>query len=124
MLNENVTPNENVMVVNLPKENSNCSGKEFIVSGWGIDRYRGVGRHRYLWAVKQQCVNLSECTRYTGDPKAVLCVTDPEQPENSACHADSGGNNKFVIIEIENLDVILSYFVIDTKNYVCHQLTF
>ena len=100
VLKEDVTLNDNVMVVNLPKEDANCSlGKELIVSGWGIDEYQGVGKHRYLWAVKQQCIDVSECTRYTGDPKAVLCVSDPEQPANSACHADSGGNNKFVIIE-------------------------
>ena len=110
VLKEAAILNENVRVVNLPKEGEKCPpGKVLIVSGWGEDG-SGVSlpgakvlRHRYLWAVKQECVDVEMCTIYHGNDKnAVLCVTDKEQSSNSACHGDSGGKGISVNIRMFN----------------------
>ena len=42
----------------------------------------------------QKCVNVSECTIYTGPTENVLCIGDPEMPLNSGCKGDSGGSNR------------------------------
>ena len=106
VLKEDVTINENVKVVTLPEPSNlaKCpSGKVLVVSGWGKDKYRPTRDRRHLWAVEQECLNVSECTYYTGDPKVILCVGDSKKPANSACEWDNGGKNILVIIEIDKL---------------------
>ena len=66
-----------------------------IVSGWGMDIQVGTDRHRYLWAVRQECLDIDQCPAYDGDPSVVLCVGDSTVPQNSACHGDSGGNENY-----------------------------
>ena len=90
---------DNVQIVSLPPPDTSCpSGKELIVSGWGKTTVWGLVdndvTHRYnrfLWAVKQECVDIDECTAYEGDKVAVLCVGDLKEPRNGAFHGDSGG---------------------------------
>ena len=88
--------NENVRTVNLPKEGEKCpSGKKLIASGWGSAEDGRWSWHRYLWAVKQQCVDFEKC-HFRTDPEAknaLLCIKDTENPSNTICHGDSGGND-------------------------------
>ena len=97
------------MMVSLPREYpidpklAKCRlGKVLVASGWGIDKYRPSRDRRHLWAVEQECLNVSECTHYTGDPQVVVCLGDSKKPANSACYGNSGGKHKLVIIEIDN----------------------
>ena len=89
---------ENVKIAHLPEPDAPCpSGKNLIVSGWGR-RLVWVGpnavkaiKNRFLWAVKQECVDIDRCDAYQGDKKAALCVGDLSEPRNSAFVGDSGG---------------------------------
>ena len=107
------------MVVNLPKPSklAKCPlGKVLVVSGWGEDHYNPFKIVRHLWAVEQECLNVTECISHTGDPQVILCVGDSKKPANSACHGDSGGKNKLVIIDIDKLgDPIFLNFNRDTN---------
>ena len=68
-----------------------------IVSGWGKaiiwagQTIIEVRKNRFLWAVKQQCVDVNQCHAYTGDKNAVLCVTDLNNTKNMPFEGDSGG---------------------------------
>ena len=86
-------PNNYIQIANLPEEDAPCPpNKDLILSGWGRDVYNLTRSLDKLWAVKQQCFNVTkECTIYTGDPDLVLCVGDKEQTLNSGCNGDSGG---------------------------------
>ena len=85
--------NKDVQLANLPKPDALCpTGKVMIVSGWGYDFYNLTRNEDKLYAVKQQCLDISKCPFYIGDPKYALCVGDLADPDNSACGGDSGGN--------------------------------
>ena len=82
-----------VQIANLPEPGSQCpEGLVLIVSGWGQDIYDTKRPGTKLYAVKQECVSLSECPSYQGDETYDLCVTDSGDRRNSACHGDSGGD--------------------------------
>ena len=93
---------ENVQIVNLPAPDASCRGlgKNLIVSGWGKSiiwdnpnevHYRN---NRFLWAVKQECLDITECDLYTGDEKDVLCIGDLSESRNSVFKGDSGSKNR------------------------------
>ena len=99
---------ENVQIANLPAPEASCRGlgKNLIVSGWGDSiiwdapnkvRFRG---NRFLWAVKQECLDVTECDNYTGDKEDVLCIGDLSESRNSAYVGDSGGKNRLKSINI------------------------
>ena len=89
---------ENVKIAHLPEPDARCpSGKNLIASGWG-QRVVWVGPNaveikdnRFLWAVKQECVDIDQCDAYQGDKEAALCVSDLSEPRNSVFFGDSGG---------------------------------
>ena len=86
-------PNEYVDIVNLPEADAACpKGKKLIVSGWGLDGHNRT-KHNQLWAVYQECLPLDRCAISEEQKGQMLCVGDSEQPRNSACMGDSGGNN-------------------------------
>ena len=101
MLKENVIPSSKIQIAHLPKADDPCPN-ELVVSGWGIDNTRSRSK-RYLWAVKQKCLNISMCQmcanvgnmsfcyspyRYS---RIVLCVGGIEDGLNGPCTGDSGG---------------------------------
>ena len=89
---------ENVKIAHLPEPDARCpSGKNLIVSGWGR-RLVWVGpnavkaiKNRFLWGVKQECVDIDRCDAYQGDKEAALCVGDLSEPRNFVFFGDSGG---------------------------------
>ena len=92
VLQEKVILSNNIQLANLPNNNAPCpSGKSLILSGWGRDVSRPYRSRRYLWAVKQECLNITECPKYVGKEDLMLCVGDPENSLNSGCMGDSGG---------------------------------
>ena len=98
VLKRPVVLTRNIKVAHLPLPEAPCPpGKQLIVSGWGRSLvWSGPNivkdrTNRFLWAVKQQCVNVDECDLYSGDKNAVLCVTDLSNAKNSAYRGDSGG---------------------------------
>ena len=108
MLRKPAVLTRNVRVAHLPLPDAPCpSGKELIISGWGSsliwspDNTMRQRRNRFLWAVKQQCVNADQCDKYVGDKNAVLCVTDLSNTKNSAFVGDSGGIYKYIFKEMK-----------------------
>ena len=88
-----VTLSQSVQIANLPGPDASCpTGKVMIACGWGRDIYNRFRKLNKLYAVKQQCLDISECPDYVGEQKYTLCVGDLEDPRNSACGGDSGGN--------------------------------
>ena len=105
VLEEEIVPNEYVDIVNLPEADAACpKGKKLIVSGWGFDGHtmnittETAVKHNRLWAVYQECLPLDRCTTSEETKGQLLCVGDSEQPRNSACVGDSGGNNIGVMV--------------------------
>jgi hypothetical protein len=94
--------NEKVQVAKLPPIGNSCPfGETLIASGWGKERKgSGIGLdliyHRYVWAVKQKCIDVDKCTRYVGDKDAVICAGGLTDDRDTACYLDSGGNCLFV----------------------------
>ena len=94
---------ENVQIANLPAPDASCRGlgNNLIVSGWGASIIWDnpndvrVRANRFLWAVKQECLDITECDSYTGEEKDVLCIGDLSESRNSAFKGDSGGKNRF-----------------------------
>ena len=97
VLKEKAIPSSTVQVANLPESNASCpKGKSLILSGWGTDitrPYRSLG---YLWAVKQECLNMTECPAYglSRAEGAMICVGDKEESRNGGCYGDSGGSDQ------------------------------
>ena len=61
---------------------------------WGYHELRtDRTKHNQLWAVYQECLPLDRCAISEEQKGQMLCVGDSEQPRNSACMGDSGGNN-------------------------------
>ena len=93
VLKEKVIPTSTIQIASLPERDVNCPpGKSLVVSGWGRDRTRPYRSTRYLWAVKQECLDMTECPIYKERNRTapMLCVGDKEN-YNDACYGDSGG---------------------------------
>ena len=95
VLREKITTSNSIKVLKLANENAACpGGLSLELTGWGMDLVRPKRNPvTSLWSVMQKCVNVSECTAYTGPTENVLCIGDPEMPLNSGCKGDSGGSN-------------------------------
>ena len=94
VLKETLVLGPNIQLANLPKIDEPCpSGRNLILSGWGEDIMRPYRSQSNLWAVVQECLNMSSCPRVIDmHPKAnLLCIGDAENSLNSACYGDSGG---------------------------------
>ena len=96
VLEHPVEEGNSIQIADLPEANAECKGLDLVLSGWGSDRTRPFRPNNdrtlpnNLWAVKQMCVNVSECKSYIGTGENVLCVGDTDKT-NSACRGDSGG---------------------------------
>ena len=108
MLKTPASLTENIKIANLPSPDASCQtlGNNLVVSGWGKsiiwknDPY-GVPdyffrQNRFLWAVKQQCLDATQCENYEGDQADALCVGDLSESRNSAYRGDSGGKNSVI----------------------------
>ena len=99
---------ENVQIANLPAPDASCRGlgNNLIVSGWGKSiiwddpNEVRIRENRFLWAVKQECLDITECDVYKGDEKDALCIGDLSESRNSAYHGDSGGKHRLKINNI------------------------
>ena len=97
--------NEKIQLIQLPSEDITCPlGKQFIISGWGIDRFQNkdipitdILGTRFLQAVYMDCLDMNECPNIGNDEiSLVFCVGDSLKRQNSVCYGDSGG--KFLVI--------------------------
>ena len=68
--------------------------------------------NRFLWAVKQECVDIDQCNAYQGDKEAALCVGDLSKPRNSVFQGDSGGIKRIKKIFIIYIALLI---IIDNK---------
>ena len=93
--------NEKIQVAKLPPIGASCPfGETLISSGWGRERLNGnsgpfgirTKKHQYLWAVKQRCIDVDQCTRYLGDKDAVICAGGLTDERDTSCAGDSGGD--------------------------------
>ena len=92
VLKEKAIPSSTIQIANLPERDARCpSGKSLVLSGWGLDSTRFYRSKRYLWAVKQQCLNITACPYAAGYEGAMICIGDEADSRNSACDGDSGG---------------------------------
>ena len=109
MLKTPASLTENIKIANLPSPDASCQtlGNNLVISGWGetiIWKYDPDGVYnlqftrynRYLWAVKQQCLDITQCHNYEGDQKDALCTGDLNESRNSAYRGDSGGKNSLI----------------------------
>ena len=106
---------QKVQIANLPEPDAPCpNGMNLVVSGWGAyvvwgdsvpDLDHGsivVGEpsHKFLWAVKQKCVDKEHCeklyklyNRTEPFPESFLCVVGPRTSGiNGPYEGDSGGS--------------------------------
>ena len=114
MLKTQAILTENVKLAYLPSPDASCQtlGNNLIVSGWGKaiiwkNDPNGVPdyffrNNRFLWAVKQQCLDTTQCDNYEGDQKDALCVGDLSESRNSAFEGDSGGKSSLESMIITN----------------------
>ena len=94
VLKETLVLSPHIQLANLPEMDKPCpSGRNMILSGWGADATRPYRSTSNLWAVVQECLNISSCPRVTNmHPKDnFLCIGDSEDLLNSSCMGDSGG---------------------------------
>ena len=106
-MKEDFRLNNNIQVAMLPTIGEYCPfGEPLIVSGWGAEREpsrerRGRPprsaafnpiRHRFLWAVKQKCIDTAQCTNNYWDKDSIICAEGQKDIRDSVCHGDSGGN--------------------------------
>ena len=94
VLKETLVLGPNIQLANLPETDKPCpSGRNLILSGWGKDAMRPYRSNSNLWAVVQECLNLSSCPRVTNMyPKTnFLCIGDSGNSLNMGCSGDSGG---------------------------------
>ena len=55
---------KDVQVAALPQYDEDCPlGNVLTLSGWGYDAYQEESHH-VLWAVKHECLNITECPLY------------------------------------------------------------
>ena len=89
---------KDVQIASLPQNDEKCPpGNVLTLAGWGQDPYplspTFMEFHHILWAVKQECLDISECYKFRnlGNDGPVLCIGDKNDPRNSGYHGDSGG---------------------------------
>ena len=126
VLKEEIKTSNNIKAVKLPNENAACpDGLSLELTGWGMDLVRPKRNPvTSLWSVMQKCVNVSECTIYTGPTENGLCIGDPEMPLNSGCRGDSGGSNiiKSNFVTGSLTSQVLRYQFSKTFDFVYHIL--
>ena len=105
---------EYIKIAYLPSPDASCQtlGNNLVASGWGQSIIwkkdpHGVSdyllrNNRFLWAVKQQCLDTTQCENYQGDQADALCVGDLSESRNSAFQGDSGGKSSLKSIIIIN----------------------
>ena len=96
VLKDNLVLSRSIQLANLPKINEPCpSGRNLVLSGWGEDIMRPYRSQSNLWAVVQECLNMSSCPRVIDmyPETNFLCIGDSENSLNSGCFGDSGGNS-------------------------------
>ena len=89
---------KDVQIASLPQNDEKCPpGNVLTLAGWGDDPYLNEPHH-ILWAVKQECLDISGCYRFSnlGNDGPVLCVGDKNDPRNSGFEGDSGGKIIFI----------------------------
>ena len=104
ILKQKVSYNDRIKKAYLPSVRSSCpSDKTLVVSGWGDPvGYFGESllhwfEHRFLWSVKQRCLDVEGCLdidedgQIFGNPDALLCATGSSNGINSPFFGDSGG---------------------------------
>ena len=98
-LQKEVSFNQKINSIPLPKEDAKCPSGEmpFVVSGWGKDRpkhpnvpFELLSSTRFLQAVKQECLNVSKCKVFKSKD-LVWCIGDSSNLQNGICQGDSGG---------------------------------
>ena len=98
VLKDEVATSPTIEIAHLPSANAPCpTGRSLVTSGWGKDNMRPLRSLEKLWAVSQECLDLSSCPILDAGPGVnpktnMICVGDSENPLNSACVGDSGGN--------------------------------
>ena len=100
-MKEDFRLNNNIQVAMLPTTGEYCPfGESLIVSGWGTERLPNTTvveqrDHRFLWAVKQKCVDAEQCTMIQlldWDKDSIICAKGQKDIRDSVCKGDSGGN--------------------------------
>ena len=110
--------NPNVQIAHLPEPDAPCpNGMNLVASGWGTYPLWGNSvpffeygsiklgelEHKFLWAVKQKCVDIENCNKHndpnmTVNPDKIMCVAGPSSGGiNGPFYGDSGGN-EFTIL--------------------------
>ena len=103
-----------MQIAQLPEPDAPCpNGMNLVASGWGT--YPEWGNivpsldhssvqlvkleHKFLWAVKQKCVDMENCNKHLTvnnrkiNPESVICVVGPGSGGiNGPYFGDSGGN--------------------------------
>ena len=135
MLKTPASLTENVKIAYLPSPDASCQklGNNLVVSGWGrsiiwiydqngVSKFQFFRDNRFLWAVKQQCLDITQCENYEGDQKDALCVGDLSESRNSAYKGDSGGKSSWKSIIIMNHEsnsyFSLRYLVIKLLSFI------
>ena len=100
-MEKDVTLNQKVQIASLPTENEECKqfGKTMDISGWGITWRKGEthvdGRdpNKPMY-FEQECIDEKHCDIKTKsfNKNTMICVGDRQNPANSVCQGDSGGN--------------------------------
>ena len=110
ILKQKVSFNERIQMAFLPSPGSPCpSDRIMIASGWG----RTVGyfghshlnrfKHRFLWAVKQRCLDVDRCLDIlpgetsTGNSDALICAAGSANGINAPYEGDSGGPLSYTV---------------------------
>ena len=104
--------NQNAQVAQLPEADAPCpNGMNLVTSGWGAYATWGdsvpyfdygsimLGKlpHKFLWAVKQKCVDIEQCNNLIKNfnvtiDDSLICVVEPGTDGiNGALFGDSGG---------------------------------
>jgi len=84
---------KDVQMASLPQNDEKCPpGNVLTLAGWGDDPYLNE-EHHILWAVKQECLDINKCNRFSHLPNdgPIVCVGDKKDPRNSGFVGDSGG---------------------------------
>ena len=113
VLDRKVSLTQSVQIAHLPELDAPCpDGMNLVVSGWGTyaawgdfvpelngSKVLGTQSHKFLWAVKQKCVDKEQCNKQYKKidqtlefPDSLLCVVGPGTGGiNGPFYGDSGG---------------------------------
>lgn len=93
-MEEDAILSKDVQIASLPQNDEKCpQGNVLTLAGWGGDPYRNKRKNHILWAVKQECLDIKKCNRFShlANDGPVLCVGDENDPRNTGFKGDSGG---------------------------------